>query len=85
MLAIFINTGHVTVAQAVRVFRIVFVYRHLMPIITVQAVAGSQPHEATVILVDGFNGAVGEAVFVLDVFEVEFGLLRLGVAQRQKA
>lgn len=36
-------------------------------------------------LVNGFNGAVGEAVFVLDVFEVELGLLELGIAPRQKA
>jgi hypothetical protein len=29
--------------------------------------------------VDGFDGAVGEAVFILDVFEVEFGRAVLGI------
>ncbi len=80
MLAVLINTGHVTVTQAVRVFRVVFVYRHLIPVVTIQAVPSAQPHEAPMILVDGFNGAVGKAVFILDVFEVEFGFLRLGVS-----
>ena len=79
MLVVFVNTGNVAVAEAIGVFCGVFVHGHLVPVVTIQAIAGAQPQEATMILVNGFDGTVGEAIFVLDVFEVEFGLLRLGV------
>jgi hypothetical protein len=80
VLVIFINAGNVTVTEAIGIFWAVFVNGHLMAIVTVQTVAGAQPDEATLVLVYGFNGTVGEAVFILDVFEVELGLLELGVS-----
>ena len=54
-----------------------------MPVVAVQTVAGAQPDKATLVLMDGFDGAVGEAVFVLDVFEVKLGFLELGVSPGQ--
>lgn len=84
-LAVLINTRNVAVAEAIRIFWRVFVHGHLVSVVTVQAVTSAQPHEAPMVLMDGFDGAVGKAVFVLDVFEVEFGLLSLGIAPRQKA
>ncbi len=83
MVYVFINAGNVTVAEAIGVFWDVFVHGHLVPVVAVQTVAGTQPDEATLVLMDGFDGAVGEAVFVLDVFEVELGLLELGVSSGQ--
>jgi hypothetical protein len=80
VLVIFINAGNVTVTEAIGVFWAVFVNGHLMAIVTVQTIAGTQPNKATLVLVYGFNSTVGEAVFILDVFEVEPGLLELGVS-----
>jgi len=85
VLAVFINASNVTVAEAKGVFWGVFVHGHLMAVVTVQTVAGAQPDEATMVLMDGFDGTVGEAIFILDVFEVEFGGAVLGIGIVEQA
>jgi hypothetical protein len=80
--AILVDTTDIVVADAAAVMGVEAVYDHLVSIETVEPVAGADPDKPPFILVNGFDGAVGQALFQADMFEFEFG--RLGGGGKRK-
>jgi hypothetical protein len=69
VIAVFVNKADIIVAYTIRILRVVPVDRHLITIIPVQAIAGTEPHEAPVILENTFDGTVGKTLFAGDMFK----------------
>jgi hypothetical protein len=82
LVAIFVDTTDIVIADAAAVMGVESVYDHLVSVETVEPVPGADPDKSPFILVNGFNGAVGQALFQADMFEFEFG--RLGGGEKRK-
>ena len=70
-LLVFVKRMNVVVAQTRRVQRVVAECLELVTVVPVESVFRPEPHESLAVLQDRHDGILGQAVFHLQVFEVE--------------
>lgn len=75
--AIFRNTQHVVVGEAIRVAGIMFVVFELVAVIAIETIRGAEPQKALTVLKNGVYCTLCKAVFNGNTFELELGLLRM--------
>jgi hypothetical protein len=72
VVTVFADAADIAVAETVAIRLIVAVDDHVVAVVAVESIAGADPDEAAAVLKNGFDGAVGEALFAGEVGEIQF-------------
>ena len=75
VVGIFHDAADIVITDAIAIPHIIAVDRDLVAVVPVEAIAGAQPDKSSLVLEDGFNGAVGQSLLAGNMLEPEFGAL----------